>query len=237
MDDATSILELKGIGEKTQKLFARVNIRTVGDLLCYYPRDYETFQEPVPIAQAKVGDICAVQGTVCSTVNVKKVRSLTILQILIKDASGGMQLTFFNMTFLKNVMKPGSRFIFRGRVQSRGAALIMEQPRFYGQEEYGRYLTSIQPRYALTKGLTNQAVQKAVRQALSAYPFGEDPYPEPLRRRYGLMDRQKTLNNMHFPLDYEELVKARRRVVFEEFFTFLYFLRENKEHSRLLENE
>ena len=237
MDDATSILELKGIGEKSQKLFAKVNIRTVGDLLRYYPRDYETFQEPVPIARVKVGDLCAIQGTVCGTVNVKKVRSLTILQILVKDVSGGMQLTFFNMAFLKNVMKPGSRFIFRGRVQSRGAALIMEQPRFYSQEEYGRYLTSVQPRYALTKGLTNQAVQKAVRQALGAYPFGKDPYPEQLRRRYGLMDRQEAIQNMHFPLTYEELVKARRRVVFEEFFTFLYFLRENKEHSRLLENE
>lgn len=237
MDDATSILELKGIGEKSQKLFAKINIRTVGDLLRYYPRDYETFQEPVPIAQVKVGDICAVRGTVCGTVNVKKVRSLTILQILIKDDSGGMQLTFFNMSFLKNVMKPGSRFIFRGRVQSRGAALIMEQPRFYGQEEYSKFLAFIQPRYALTKGLTNQAVQKAVRQALSVYPFGRDPYPEQLRRRYDLMDRQEAMNNMHFPLNYEELVKARRRVVFEEFFTFLYFLRKNKEHSKLLENE
>ncbi|MBO5283844.1 MAG: ATP-dependent DNA helicase RecG, partial [Lachnospiraceae bacterium] len=94
MDDATSILELKGIGEKSQKLFAKVNIRTVGDLLRYYPRDYETFQEPVPIARVKVGDLCAIQGTVCGTVNVKKVRSLTILQILVKDVSGGMQLTF-----------------------------------------------------------------------------------------------------------------------------------------------
>lgn len=237
MDDATSILELKGIGEKSQKLFAKVNIRTVGDLLRYYPRDYETFQETVPIAQVKVGDLCAIQGTVCGTVNVKKVRSLTILQILVKDVSGGMQLTFFNMAFLKNVMKPASRFVFRGRVQSRGAALIMEQPRFYGQEEYGRYLATVQPHYALTKGLTNQAVQKAVRQALGAYTFGKDPYPEQLRRRYGLMDRQEAIQNMHFPLNYEELVKARRRVVFEEFFTFLFFLRENKEHSRLLENE
>ena len=65
MDDGTSILELKGIGEKSQQLFARVNIRTVGDLLHYYPRDYETFQEPVPIAQAKAGEVCAILATVC----------------------------------------------------------------------------------------------------------------------------------------------------------------------------
>ncbi len=237
MDDATSILELKGIGEKSQKLFARVNIRTVGELLHYYPRDYETFQEPVPIVQAKAGDICAISATVCGTVNVKKVRSLTILNVLVRDSSGGMQLTFFNMPFLKNVLKPGSSHIFRGRIQARGPALIMEQPRLYKQEEYGRYLAFIQPRYALTKGLTNQAVQKAVKQALTYYAFGEDPYPEQFRREYDLMDRQEALSNMHFPTCYEELVKARRRVVFEEFFSFLFFLRENKDQSRLLENE
>ncbi len=237
MDNGTSILELKGIGEKSQKLFAKVNIHTVGDLLYYFPRDYETFSEPVPISQVKTGEVCAIRATVCGTVNVKKVRSLTILNVLVRDAFGGMQLTFFNMPFLKNVLKPGSSHIFRGRAQSRGPVLCMEQPRIYKQEEYSRYLAFIQPRYALTKGLTNQAVQKAVKQALTYYAFGPDPYPERLRRQYDLMDRQEAMNNMHFPASYEELVKARRRIVFEEFFSFLYLLRENKEQCRLLENE
>ncbi len=157
MDDSTSILELKGIGEKSQKLFAKVNISTVGELLRYYPRDYETFREPTPIAQTKTGEVCAILATVCGTVNVKKVRSLTILNVLVRDSSGAMQLTFFNMPFLKNVLKPGSIHIFRGRVQARGPAAVMEQPRLYKQEEYNRYLAFIQPRYALTKGLTNQS--------------------------------------------------------------------------------
>lgn len=237
MEDGTSILELKGIGEKTQKLFAKVNIVTVGDLLHHYPRDYETFREPEPIAKLKAGEVCTIQATVCGTINVKKVRSLTILNALVQDASGGLMLTFFNMPFLKNVLKPGSSHIFRGRVQSKGAALTMEQPRLYKQEEYGRLLAFIQPRYALTKGLTNQMVQKAVKQALTHYCFGPDPYPERLRRQYELMERQEAMHSIHFPTDYEELVRARRRVVFEEFFSFLYLLRENREQCRLLENE
>ena len=76
MDNGTSILELKGIGEKSQKLFAKVNIHTVGDLLYYFPRDYETFSEPVPISQVKTGEVCAIRATVCGTVNVKKVRKI-----------------------------------------------------------------------------------------------------------------------------------------------------------------
>ncbi|MCM1119527.1 MAG: ATP-dependent DNA helicase RecG [bacterium] len=237
MEDGTSILELKGIGEKTQKLFAKVNIFTVGDLLHHYPRDYETFREPEPIAKLKVGEVCTIQAAVCGTVNVKKVRSLTILNVLVQDASGGLMLTFFNMPFLKNVLKPGSSHIFRGRVQSKGAALTMEQPRLFKQEEYARLLAFIQPRYALTKGLTNQMVQKAVKQALTHYCFGCDPYPERLRRQYDLMERQEAMHSIHFPTDYEEMVRARRRVVFEEFFSFLYLLRENREQCRLLENE
>ena len=237
MEDSASILELKGIGEKSQKLFAKVNIRTLGDLLYYYPRDYEMFREPVPLSQARTGEVCAVQAMVCGTVNMKKVRSLTLLNVLVRDDSGGMQLTFFNMPFLKNVLKPGSRHIFRGRVQARGTALVMEQPRIYKPEEYAGYLAFIQPRYALTKGLTNQAVQKAVKQLLTGYTFGPDPYPESLRRQYNLMERREAIHNMHFPVSYEELVKARRRVVFEEFFSFLYLLRENREQCKLLENE
>ena len=57
MEDSASILELKGIGEKSQKLFAKVNIRTLGDLLYYYPRDYEMFREPVPVSQARTGEV------------------------------------------------------------------------------------------------------------------------------------------------------------------------------------
>ena len=121
------------------------------------------------------------------------------MNVLVRDSSGGMQLTFFNMPFLKNVLKPGSSHVFRGRVQARGPAMVMEQPRLYKQEEYNRYLAFIQPRYALTKGLTNQALQKAVKQALTYYAFGADPYPRKLREEYDLMDRREAMHNMHFP--------------------------------------
>ena len=103
MGDRTPIQQLKGIGEKTAKLFSKLHIHTVEDLLMYFPRDYETFHEPVSIAEASVGSVAAVYGTVAGIPNVKKVRNLTIMNVLIKDTSGAMQLTFFNMPFLKNV--------------------------------------------------------------------------------------------------------------------------------------
>lgn len=236
MNRNTSIMELKGVGEKTRRLFEKLDIRTVGDLISHYPRDYEIFQDPVPIREAKPGEVCAVHVTVTGIPNQKKVRNLVILNVNVQDISGGMQLTFFNMPFLKKVLKPGGYYLFRGLVQSRGAAKIMEQPKLYSYEDYKKQTNLLQPKYALTKGLTNQAVQKAVRQALSFYEYGEEYYPRELLSTYELVPYEEALNAIHFPADTACLMKARKRLVFDEFFTFLLMLRKNKELAAGLSN-
>lgn len=237
MGDRTPIQQLKGIGDKTAKLFYKLHIETVEDLLAYFPRDYETFKEPSTIAKATVGTVTAVYGTIAGIPNVKKVRNLTIMNVLIKDNSGGMQLTFFNMPFLKNVLRNGSTFIFRGMIQAKGPAKIMEQPKMYKPEEYREYLSAIQPRYSLTKGITNQTIQKAVKQALSNHPLQAEQYPDHFIKEYDLLSYKEALQNIHFPKNQEMLLKARRRMVFDEFFDFLYYLRQNKDQSDQLPNE
>ncbi len=229
MEQNTSIIRIKGVGEKAQALFARIGVVTVGDLLAHYPRDYETFELPVPVAQALPGETCAIYAAVSGIPNQKKVRNLTILNVNVGDVSGGMQLTFFNMPFLKKTLKPGGFYVFRGLVQSRGAAKIMEQPKIYGLEDYRRQCGLLMPRYALTKGLTNQAVQKAVRQALSEYAFEEEFYPREFLERHDLIPRKEALQSVHFPTDYGVLQSARRRLVFDEFFAFILSIRRNKE--------
>ena len=237
MNDQTPVIHIKGIGEKTQKLFQKLDIYTVGDLLHHYPRDYETFKEPVLISEAVPGEVCAVRVCVVGIPNLKKIRNLNILNVNVRDASGGMQLTFFNMPFLKNILKSGGFYIFRGLIQTRGPVKIMEQPKLYSQEEYAKQMQFIQPRYALTKGLTNQAIQKAVKQALTFYEFEQDFYPEEMRKQYQLMDSREALCNMHFPLDYDTMLRARRRVVFDEFFTFLLLLQKNKDINANIPNQ
>ncbi len=237
MGDRTSIQQLKGIGEKTAKLFGKIHIETVEDLLQYFPRDYETFRKAVNICDAQVGHMEAVYASVCGMPNVKKVRNLTIINVVIKDHTGAMQLTFFNMPFLKNILKNNCSFIFRGMVQAKGPAKIMEQPKIYKLEEYRGLLEYIQPRYSLTKGLTNQTIQKAMKQALTTHPKQTEKYPAFFRQDYELMEYDEALHNIHFPKDMEHLVAARKRMVFDEFFDFLYYLRENKDQSDQLLNE
>lgn len=236
MNRSTPIIELKGVGEKTQKLFAKLNLYTVGDLLAFYPRDYDNFREPVPIGSAVRGEVCAVRGAVTGIPNEKRVRNLHILNVNVSDATGNLQLTFFNMPFLKKTLKQGGFYIFRGTIQSRGTFKIMEQPKIYSLEEYGKQTDRLIPRYSLTKGLTNQAVQKAVKQALSLCPPEEEYYEEEFLRAYDLTGAEEAIHAVHFPENMEQLVKARQRLVFDEFFAFLFLMRRNKEFSDRMEN-
>lgn len=236
MNQDTPIIDLKGIGEKTRKLFQKLNIETVGDLLRSYPKDYEIFAEPQKVGSLKAGEVCAVYAAVSGIPSEKKVRKLTILNVTIADETGRMQLTFFNMPFLKKVLKQGGFYVFRGMVQSRGSLQIMEQPRIFSLEDYRKQTNCLNPKYSLTKGLTDKAFRKAVRQALSNYDFEEEYYPREILQTYELADERRALETIHFPPDLNLLAGARKRLVFDEFFSFLFLLRENRRFSEGLQN-
>ena len=237
MNQNTPITELKGVGEKTAKLFEKLDIRTVGDMLKTYPRDYDAFEEPIRIGELVAGEVCAVSGWVTGIPNEKRVRKLHILNVNITDGVGHLQLTFFNMPFLKKVLRQGNTYVFRGMVQSRGMFKIMEQPKIFQPEEYRKQSGVLSPKYSLTKGLTNQTVQKCVKQILSFYEFGGEYYPIEIIRSNQLLSEREAYETIHFPKDYDSLLQARRRLVFDEFFFFILQLRRNKEFSEQLKNE
>lgn len=229
MNLQSDITTLKGVGEKSAALFHKLHIETLGDLLLYFPRDYETFGPPVFINEVRVGEVCTIRGMVTGMPLLKQVRNLKILTVTVRDATGAMQLTFFNMPFLKNTLKSGQYYLFRGMVQEKSShALVMEQPRIYKEEEYRSLMAFIQPRYALTKGLTNQAVSKAVKQVLSLCPMPPELLPVSILEEEGLMPYAEALQAIHFPESETQLLEARKRLVFNEFFFFILMLKENK---------
>lgn len=236
MNYNTPVTALKGVGEKTARLFEKLEIRTVGELLACYPRDYDIYHDPVPINEAAPGEVCAVYAAVSGIPNEKRVRKLSILNVVISDESGSMQLTFFNMPFLKKVLKQGGFYLFRGAVQNRGSFKFMEQPRIFSLEDYRKQTDTLIPRYSLTKGLSNQAVQKCVRQALSFYEFEQEYFDDAFRNANGLVTEREAVETIHFPAGTDALIKARKRLVFDEFFTFLFLMRKNRQFSEGLEN-
>ena len=237
MSDAIPVNRIKGVGEKTAALFGKINVYTVDDLIRHYPRDYETYDAPVSIRETSPGSVQAVYGQITAIPNVKKVRNLSILNAILKDDNGdSIQLTFFNMPFLKKLLKPGGFYLFRGLVQQRGTHKIMEQPRMFTWDEYRQKSGRLLPRYALTKGLTNQTVQKSVAQALEYYPPEKEYLPRMILQKYPMLSHREAVYALHFPENREELLAARNRMVFEEFFSFLLVLRKNKELAAKTEN-
>jgi ATP-dependent DNA helicase RecG len=236
MDGSAKITEIKGVGEKTAKLFQKLNIRTVEDLLHNYPRDYEDFREPLAILDCTAGELCSVRACLAGNITAKKVRNLTILNFVVKDAGGQIFMTYFNMPYVKSILKKGLFYIFRGVVQEKNGRLVMEQAKIYKPEEYFKLTGILQPRYPLTAGLSNHMVARAIKQALSLYEFPPDHLPEWVKDGQQLADHRKALEEIHFPPDLESMRRARRRLAFDEFFLFILMLRKCREQNEGLEN-
>jgi len=225
----TSLTTLKGVGEKTEKLFAKVRVSSVEQLLDYYPRGYDTYQEPVLIKDAHPDMKIAVFGTINQIMPAKKVRNLTILNVKMSDGTGELKLTWFNMPFLRAKLKRGMALVARGKLTNKNNVLTMEQPEIYSQETYKEVLHHMQPLYALTKGLSNNTVKKAIAQAFKIKELSEEYLPEEICRKYDLMPYRQALVHTHFPENKEMMIKARKRLVFDEFLLFILALSQFKE--------
>ena len=236
MERQTTIRELKGIGDKTAALFARLNIYTIDDLLLHYPVGYDRFLPEVAVNQLEEGQVCAFRGQLQGSIAGRKTRTLTVSTCRVSDTTGEVSLTFFNIPYLKNMIKPGEPYIFRGLVQGKPASRKMEQPTVYTLEAYGKLLDTFQPRYSLTKGLTNNGITKAIRQAFSGCTDLAEYLPGKIRERYNLEGYREALGGIHFPENEEMLKRARRRLVFDEFFLFIVQLRRCRQYSQEISN-
>ena len=237
MNEQSKISELKGVGEKTEKLFRKMGVYTVGDLLRYFPRGYDVYEKPVSIGELEEGKISAVKGTVYGRVQVGGSRNMQVTTAYIKDLTGTLRVVWFRMPFLRNTLKSGSVVIVRGRVIDKKGKFVMEHPEIFSPpEEYESKQNTLQPIYPLTAGITNKAVLKAVRQAMENLDLTRDFLPAELRYKYQLAEYNYAMRGIHFPLDKAELYHARNRLVFDEFLIFILALRQTRERSERAEN-
>lgn len=238
MIEQTSIKEIKGVGEKTQKLFEKVGIYTVGDLIRYYPRGYDVYEEATPISEVEEGHIQTVSGAVFGKVQVSGTRNMQVTTAHIKDLTGTIQVIWFRMPFLRNTLKSGQPVTLRGKVTRRRNRLVMEHPElFCPPDKYDEKLNTLQPIYGLTAGLSNNTVMKAVKQALEGLNLSKESLPEELRLKYQLAEYNYAVRGIHFPEDKEVFYHARKRLVFEEFLSFMLSLRKLKTSNERMSNE
>lgn len=236
MNESESIRVLKGVGEKTEMLFHKIGVCTIGDLLHYYPRDYDLFQEPVSIGAIKDQEKAAVMATITGSVEVKRVKNLTIVTTAVSDLTGRCRLTWFNMPFLRSTLKRGMTMVFRGKMVIKNNQRVIEHPEIYTPAAYEQKLHSMQPIYGLTAGLTNQMVTKMVKEVLEHLELSKDYLPEDIRLKEELAEYNFAVQQIHFPKNQENFISARKRLAFDEFLLFILALQRLKEKTESEKN-
>lgn len=238
MIEQTSIKEIKGIGEKTAGLFAKVGIETVGDLIRYYPRGYDIYEDPVPISELEEGKVQTVTGMIYGKPQVGGNRNMQVVTVHVKDLTGTVKAIWFRMPFLRNTLSGGGVITLRGRVVEKNGGLVLEHPEmFYPSEKYKDKLYTLQPIYGLTAGLSNNTLTKAMKQVLEQLDLSKDYLPDDLRLKLGMAEYNYAIRGIHFPEDKEVFYHARNRLVFDEFLEFILLLRDLKENNERLTNE
>lgn len=219
-----SIRTLPGIGPKKALLFAKLGIETLGDLLHFYPRDYEDRTRILPIASLEADVPSCFIASVVTNPQTHRIpkpgkRQLEYTKVVVADHTGRLNLTFFNASYTAQRLIRGETYCFYGTLTGDYLGYAMTNPLFEPLDSEGNVTRRIMPIYPLTAGLTNKQVVQAVRAAMGRCGV-EETIPETVRETYGLCDAAAALREIHSPSSAEALDEARKRLIFEEFYVF-----------------
>lgn len=228
---STSLRTLKGVGEKTEKLFGKIGVTDIESLLSYYPRNYDAYEEPVEIQSLEEGAVAAISATITAGVYVNQVRNLQVITTTVADLTGKISVTWFNAPYLRSTVRKGSRFVLRGRVARKQGKLQMGHPEIFTPAVYEEILHSLQPIYGLTAGLSNKTIVKLIHQVLDEQKLQVEYLADEYKEKYHLADRNFAVPTIHFPKNMQELLSARRRLVFDEFLLFILAVQMLKEKT------
>ena len=212
---------LKGIGPSKAAQFAALNIHTLQDLICHFPRGYEDRTKLVTIDKLEVDKPACFRAMVMNTPRTAHIRKgLDVTKVQVADHTARLTLTFFNQKFTTNQLQYGKEYIFYGAVSGDFIGYNMTSPAFEALDNPPVTTRRILPIYPLTAGLSNAAVLKAVRQALAICDPPAEIIPESVRQQYGILPAQRAYYAIHEPSSMAEAEQAKRRLIFEEFFVF-----------------
>lgn len=230
------IREIKGIGPKTEQLFHTIGVYTVGDILLYFPRDYERYPKICSVGELVPDRKNAVYVQAAKAPSVNRGSRMQTAVLDVQDADRHVRILWFRVPYVRSLVKAGGFYVFYGRVTEKNGMFYMEQPEILSLEQYREREKTLQPVYRLTKGLTSAQIRKAVSLAMEDLPLEMEYLPEDIRIRNRLSEYNFALQNMHLPQDEESCIAARDRFVFDEFFFFILSMQLMKDRSSVLEN-
>ena len=219
MDLRTSVEQVPGIGPARAKKLAKLGIQTAGDVLRNFPRDYEDRRTETSIGRAGEDQPVCIRAMVAKPPRLSRIRrGLDLVKVEVVDQGALAQITYFNQSYRKDSLQVGKEYIFYGKVEWQGRTARMTNP---VTEPADRQTTTgcILPVYPLTAGITNNIMVGLARWAVDGCAhLWQETLPRDVVERNGLADCAAALRAIHFPKDFEELERARHRMIFEELF-------------------
>ena len=215
----TPVTDLPGIGQARTKKLDKLGLRTAGDLLRYFPRDYEDRREETSIQRAQDGQTVCIRAMVAQPAQLSRVRrGLDLVKVRAVDHGGMLHITYFNQAYLKDALRVGEEYIFYGKVEVNGRVKQMTNP--VTEPMSRRTVTGcILPVYPLTAGISNNLLVGLTRRAVdSCAGLVAEALPASVLAGYQLAQSEFSYRAIHFPQSFEELELARRRLMFEELF-------------------
>ena len=212
---------LSGVGPARAKQLANLNIFTLGDLICHFPRGYEDRTHLIPISQLQVDVPACFRATVMNTPRTNHIRKgLDLTKVQVADHSGRVHLTFFNNKFAAGQLIYGKEYIFYGTLSGDYSGYSMTNPVFESADTAPVSTRRVMPLYPLTAGLSNAVLAKTIRQAMALCDPPAEVLPAWVREEYGILPAQRAYNAIHDPKTMAEAEMAKKRLIFEEFFVF-----------------
>ena len=208
---------IKGVGPARAKLLNSLGIFNLYDLITYFPRDYEDRGKPKNIAEVEDNEEVLIEAICVSKMMEKRIRkNMVIYKLSVRDETGLCHITWFNQRYLKNRFKLGETYKFFGKVQKRIGFIEMNSPVF-DSEDTNKNTGKIIPLYPLTYNLSQNVIRQVMENALKEVNEElQETMPEYLLKEYSLDDINKAIQGIHFPENFEEYNKAKKRLVFEE---------------------
>lgn len=213
----TDIKFIKGVGPARAELLNKISIFNLSDLITYFPRAYEDRGKTKKIAEVEDGEEVLIEAICVSKMLEKRIKkNMTLYKLIVRDESGTCNITWFNQRYLKTKFKLGQKYKFFGKVQKRIGYIEMNSP-IFDELNASKNTGKIIPIYPLTYNLSQNVIRQIMENGLSEVKNClEETMPNYLLNDYGLDTIDEAINNIHFPKNFEEYNKARKRLVFEE---------------------
>ncbi|WP_294773256.1 ATP-dependent DNA helicase RecG [uncultured Eubacterium sp.] len=216
---------LKGVGEKTARLYNKLGIFTVDDLIRHYPRKYLDYSNTVSVKDAPPDTPVFIKATMITPVKESMIRKgLTLYKCNFSDGETVIRVTIFNNKYLAKALRTFDDYILYGKVEKTFTSASMSSPQIERADK-----AEVHPVYPTTEKLSVKAISNSVRNALALVGKIPETLSDDILKKYDLVSLDFATRQIHFPTDEKNVEPARHRLIFDELLTLQLGLLKLKE--------